>query len=182
MLVIEIEVLNGLLYYTEREILFTFYLQMGRLNARMKAKEEGKKKETVRKISSSAVSKVDVKKKLRQQMKRHTLVSKLEIEKELSEEAKKAKRRRARPVVGDVKPLASMLDDIMAEIEEEKEQKKEKPAKKGRKSTAKVAKRKKDFMRSVSFMASVANNKTFQGNPLEAITAHVKAKVDENLL
>lgn len=124
---------------------------------------------------------------MRKEVKRQALISALEDTGRRRKEEAEKKRRAARPVVGDLNPMADSIRDILDQVEKEDEARSldaaaagKNKAKKG--GTKKERRRKKDFLASVRAFGSVLRDEEFKKDPLAAITAHVHHKVESQEL
>jgi hypothetical protein len=130
--------------------------------------------------SSTASTAFKMKKKDKMKVKKQHLLLKLKEDADVTREAKEKKKRQARPVVGDMKPMAKSLefiDQLLQETEEEeakaRKEKKKMAVAKGR-STKKEKKRKQEFMRDIAIMAQVKKHPQFARNPFETISTHIE--------
>ncbi len=119
-------------------------------------------------------------KKMHREIRRQGLLAALEEESRARKEASAARRRRARPVIGDLNPLVDSLEAIgqAAEAEEEEKKRKASEKRKKQKGTAKEKRRKKDFLDNVKVLQSVMQHEDFVKDPLGAVSTHVRNKLE----
>ncbi len=116
-------------------------------------------------------------KKIRREIKRQGLRAALEEGVRARKEAAAARRRRSRPVIGDLNPMAESLDDAIKEMEEEKKRPR-KEGKRKQKGMLNEKRRRADFLKNVQVFQSVVQNKDFVKDPLGAVSIHVKNKLE----
>lgn len=120
-----------------------------------------------------------ISKKDKLKARRDMLMRKIGALDQMKKDLKLRQKRKTTAIIGDTNPLHDALPSLESLLKNRPNIKQNVAKPKKKKGIEKARKRKKELIHGVKIYKNVMGNKTFQKNPLEAISQHVQALVNQ---